>query len=119
MAVKEFFARLAPDFAQHESTTRSVVAYHADVKRLINTAEYECYQMRRVLLDVMPGIATEAAVEQGVELMHGLLVQAKVAPADAVQQASPQDAVQTTVQAPENADISREAEPDLAAAAAA
>ena len=49
MPEKMFFARLAPEFALHEESARETAGKHDDVKRLITSAEYACYQVRREL----------------------------------------------------------------------
>lgn len=59
----EFFARMAPEFAQHVGLARESATRQAEVERLIATAEYECYQLRRELGSVMAGIAVAVADE--------------------------------------------------------
>lgn len=57
MPGKEFFARMAPQFAEHAGSARDTESRQTDVKRLIAKAEYECCQVRRELTGLIPGIS--------------------------------------------------------------
>ncbi len=63
MEEQEFFERMGPQFAAHADTARENAQRQADVERLIATAEYEYYQMRRELVGLLPLEAEPCATE--------------------------------------------------------
>lgn len=77
MPGKEFFARMAPEFAQHAGSARESETRQGELERLIATAEYECYQLRRELVGVMGGIAVvtpsraTGPIDSGEGVVHG------------------------------------------------
>ena len=56
MPEAEFFARMAPEFAQHSGAARENAVRQADAARLLAKVEYEFHLVQRELAAVMPGI---------------------------------------------------------------
>lgn len=56
MPDNDFFARMAPEFADFADFARESAGRQAESERLIAKAEYECYQLRRELVGLMAGI---------------------------------------------------------------
>ena len=56
MPEAEFFARMAPEFAQHSDCARENATRQVDAQRLLAKVDYEFHLVRRELAAVMPGI---------------------------------------------------------------
>ena len=56
MPEAEFFARMAPEFAQHSDSARQNAVRQADAQRLLAKVDYEFHLVCRELAGVMPGI---------------------------------------------------------------
>jgi len=74
MPGRDFFARMTPDFAQHAGSAKENAERQASVERLLSKAEYECVQLRRELVGLVP-FAEPALIEALIEA-HSEPVQA-------------------------------------------
>jgi hypothetical protein len=64
----EFFERMGPRFAEQAGGARANAERQADVERLITRAEYECLQMRRELVGLIPLAAEAPSDDEHVEV---------------------------------------------------
>jgi hypothetical protein len=51
---------MAPEFAEHAGSVRASAERQAELERMIAKAEYECCQLRRELVGLMPELALPA-----------------------------------------------------------
>ncbi len=72
MSAPDFFTRYTSEFAQQAGSSQANVDRHVSAERLLAKAEYELYQLRRELVDVLefaqpPAAKVEAEVEENVQ----------------------------------------------------
>jgi len=61
MSAPDFFARYTAEFAHQAGSSEANVDRHVSAERLVAKAEYELYQLRRELVDVLEFAQAPAA----------------------------------------------------------
>lgn len=69
MSAPDFFERYTSEFAQQAGSSQANADRHVSAERLVAKAEYELYQLRRELVDVLEYVQPRA-VQEAAEMVE-------------------------------------------------